>query len=75
MTRDDFTTEFARGMRFVLQKHEREIEARAVYHGVNANGIISAKAALEHATTMTDAAIQQVADHCFDAFARHEVSV
>lgn len=63
MTRAEFTTEFQRGMRFVLQKHEREMRARSnvlTPEGPSAR-------ALEHATTNLDAAIDQVADHVFDA--------
>lgn len=57
MTRDAFTTEFLRGMRFVLQKHEREVLARRES---------KAPLAIAAANTNTDAAIQQLADHVFD---------
>lgn len=67
MTRAEFAVEFTRGLRFVLQKHEREMQARSVYFSVSPSGISSAQKSLEHATTMTDAAIDQFSDHIFDA--------
>jgi hypothetical protein len=57
LTRDEFTTGFAQRLRFVLQKHEREMAARAGGNipmcVVNAN---------------LDAAITELADFVFDVF-------
>lgn len=60
MTRDEFTTDFLRGMRYVLQKHEREIEARRAAGG-------KPSVALDVANTMTDSAIVLLAEQLFDS--------
>ncbi|MES2359992.1 MAG: hypothetical protein V4529_16755 [Gemmatimonadota bacterium] len=56
MSRDQFTAEFARGMRYILQKHDRAMAARPY-----------AATAYEEAQTNLDGAIQQLADHLFDS--------
>jgi hypothetical protein len=65
MTRDEFSAEFATGLRFVLQKHEREVVARVAANRPTRD--LADIRALEHANKMTDAAIQQLADSVFDA--------
>lgn len=65
MTRDEFTTGFLSRMRFVLQKHEREVLARGAYDP-NATPITQ-RAALEMANMNTDAAIILLADDLYDA--------
>lgn len=65
MTREQFTAEFRRGMRFVIQKHDRvcEVSTRLREHGSTP----ARERAYAEAQTNLDAAIDQVADHVFDA--------
>lgn len=73
MTRDEFTTEFTRAIRFVLQKHERETEARADQRSEGGAGWNQrVDAALAAANTNLDAAIGQLADHVYDALEQSE---
>jgi hypothetical protein len=65
MTRAEFTTEFQRGMRFVIQKHDR---VRVAEHQLRDQGTNPMRErAYAVAQTNLDAAIDQVADHVFDA--------
>jgi uncharacterized membrane protein len=79
MERDAFTTEFTRRLRFVLQKHEREIIARADLKEstvirsasvIDTNYLAAreakARGALEEANTNLDAAIGAFADYMLD---------
>jgi len=56
---------FTRALRLVLQKHEREVAARAeVKREHRAENLATVEAALREANTNLDAAIDQFADVC-----------
>lgn len=56
ISRADFTAAFAQRVRFMLQKHERETQARAAGGGP-----------LRTAEVNLDAAISELADYVYDA--------
>lgn len=66
MTRDEFGKEFVRGMRFVIQKHDRVNEAR-VSMLARGSAYYEKLDQYNAAQVSLDAAIEQLADHIFDA--------
>jgi hypothetical protein len=62
ITRAAFTEAFSERMRHLLQKHEREMRARAAADA----GDIETLGGLIHANTHLDAAINELADFVFD---------
>lgn len=69
MNRDIFGTEFVRGMRFVLQKHEREIAARCARQS---GATPMREDAYAEAQNNLDAALIQLGDHLYDAIIRED---
>lgn len=79
MSRDRFRIEFARGIRLVLQKHEREMTARLASEEVSRQAgtfpdsdylrtnAEKAGAALQEANGNLDAAIEAFGEHVFAA--------
>lgn len=67
MTREEFTTEYACRMRFVIQKHDRVNEAERVIRKCGTRP--SREESLKAAHISLDAAVGQLADHVYDAMA------
>lgn len=67
MTREEFSTEFVRGMRFLIQKHDRvnAMLGQTALDGTDAQRRLR----VDVAQINLDAAIVQLADHVYDALA------
>jgi hypothetical protein len=72
MTRDDFSKEFIRSMRYVIQKHDRADEALRMLRKVGTTP--SREQAYANAQTMLDGALLQLADHLYDALEAMKVA-